>query len=269
MSIIDQLKREKDEELRIYKTVCAELKKIPVGNLKVTESRGVKRFTAHTAKGTYKFGNINSRSDSTKNAVKIVGELSARHCMEVMKNNIEHNVKIIDRLCKKLRPYDPNLLIPGFTKAYKEITDGIFRHTGFPEYSKWIGMYGADDFRNDGRIHKTASGAMVRTRVEMAIGDNYTLRGLNYIYEKKLILPDGTILHPDFTVPVPGTDKVIYHEHLGLLDKEEYIQSTLWKLDKYIRAGIYPNRNLLLTVEEPNTGLDMEKLNQMIDCFFF
>ena len=54
-----------------------------------------------------------------------------------------------------------------------------------------------------------------------------------------------------------------------LLDKEEYIQSTLWKLDKYIRAGIYPNRDLLLTVEEPNTGLDMEKLNQMIDCFFF
>ena len=267
MSIIDQIIWEQQNEASLYKRLGKELQKIPHGKLSVTETKGYKYFTAYNKDNKLKIGALNSKAD--KKDIKLVEELTARHCIEIMKKNIETNYRLLEYVKKHFKQYDPNLLIPDFTKAYKEITDGIFRHTGFPEYSKWTGTYGADDFRNDGRIHKTASGAMVRTRVEMTIGDNYTLRGLNYIYEKKLILPDGTILHPDFTVPVPGTNNVIYHEHLGLLDKEEYIQSTLWKLDKYIRAGIYPNRDLLLTVEEPNTGLDMEKLNQMIDCFFF
>ena len=268
MSIIDQIMREQNNETRLYKHICSDLRTLPQGSLSVTETKGNKYFKLHSAKGDFKLGSVGDISKSDKKT-KWVSDLSARRCIEKMKKNIESNARLFEYVKKHYKPYDPNILIPTFPKAYKEITEGIFTHTGFPEYSKWDGMYGADDFRNDGRIHRTSSGAMVRTRVEMVIADNYTFRGLNFIYEKKLILPDGTILHPDFTVAVPGTNKVIYHEHLGLLNKEEYIQSTLWKLEKYIEAGIFPNRDLMLTVEEPDTGLDMEKLNQMIDYFFF
>lgn len=269
MSIIDQLEKEKRTETGILKHICNELRKIPQGSLTAVKAGNNTYITAHLSSGDVKLGNADKIRESDYKT-RVTSELTARHCIEKMKGNIENNLGLIDRIIQKIRPYDPNDLIPELTSAYREVTDGIFSHTGFPDLSKLDGAYGSDEyFRSGGRIHRTVAGAMVRTRVEVAIADNYTMRGLNYIYEQKLILPDGTTLHPDFTVNVPGTDKVIYHEHLGLLDREDYIQSTLWKLDKYIRAGIYPNRDLILTVEEPDTGLDMEKLNQMIDCFLF
>ena len=268
MSITDQLRRELEREQNIYRSLSKELKKIPQGKLTVHEAHKSLYFSAYTKNGKAELGRIGAKG-SACNARKLVSELTARYCIEKMKRNIEANLRLLSHFIKHFRPYDPNDLIPGFPKAYREVTDGIFTHTGFPEYARWTGMYGADDFRNNGRIHKTASGALVRTRVEVAIADNYTMRGLPFIYEKRLILPDGIILHPDFTIPVPGTTRVIYHEHLGMLNKDDYRASASWKLSAYMSAGIYPGRDLMLTAEEPDGGLDMEKLNQMIDCYFF
>jgi len=42
---------------------------------------------------------------------------------------------------------------------------------------------------------------------------------------------------------------------------------TLWKLGKYMESGIYPNKDLLITIEEPGGGIDIENLNQMLDWF--
>lgn len=101
----------------------------------------------------------------------------------------------------------------------------------------------------------------------MAIADNYTRREDLFVYESKLVLPDGTVIHPDFKIYIPELRKFRFHEHLVFPDNPEYMRSFLWKEQKYIEFGIYPNRDLLITIEEPGGGIDMEKLNQMLDWF--
>ncbi len=74
-------------------------------------------------------------------------------------------------------------------------------------------------------------------------------------------------LPPDFTVIIPEYNIEKYHEHLGMPENPKYVQSFLWKLGKYMESGIYPNKDLLITIEEPGGGIDIENLNQMLDWF--
>ncbi len=266
MSFTDKVQKELQEEQSIYDHICKELKKIPVGTLSVSEVNEYKYFTAQLPKNNIRIGNINCRGNTPKSR-KIISELTARYCIEKMKSSIEHNKKLLCSLLDGYLPYDPNILLPKFPKAYKEITDGIFSHTGFVNYASFQDDNPPDAFRNDGRINRTASGVLVRSKSEMAIADNYSRRGDLFIYEGKLILPDGTILHPDFKIYIPELRKYRFHEHLGLPTDPKYMASFLWKEQKYIEYGIYPNRDLLITIEEPGGGIDMEKLNQMLDWF--
>ena len=62
--------------------------------------------------------------------------------------------------------------------------------------------------------------------------------------------------------------KVIYHEHLGLLDNEEYLHANLVKLDEYRRNGIYPGKNLIITYEGEGCYINIKEIKQMIQEIF-
>ena len=267
MNFEEYVRQELDDETNLYNKLNGELKTIPHGKLTVNASHGHQYFYVDNGKQVLKLGDIFADSKYKENKREIVSELSARRCIEKMMESLEYDQALLKRTLKKFKVYDPNQLIPTLNKAYSQITDGIFRHTGYIDYSIWDETTDDEDFRAEGRIHRTSSGLWVRSRAEVAIADTYSTRGLHYTYEKKLLLGDGTVLHPDFTVLIPGTDRVIYHEHVSMLDNSKYRESFLWKARKYIENGIYPNRDLLITTEEKDGSIDMKKLNKMIDLF--
>ena len=62
--------------------------------------------------------------------------------------------------------------------------------------------------------------------------------------------------------------KEIYHEHLGLLDNEEYRLANLQKLEEYRKNGIYPGKNLILTYEAEGCYLNIKEVKHMIQELF-
>lgn len=267
MAFIDRINSEQEYEEQLCYRLKNELKKIPHGTLSAKESHGFLYTTAKSGDKQLYLGNIGKNGNENDKNHRIVKTLTARYCIEEMISRLESNIKLMRKIKESYKTYDPNNLIDSFPKAYKQITEEIFNRTGFLDYSKLCEELPPDDFRSDDRIHRTASGIMVRSKGEVAIADNYVRRGDLFVYEKKLILPDGTELHPDFTVIIPEYNIEKYHEHLGMPENPKYVQSFLWKLGKYMESGIYPNKDLLITIEEPGGGIDIENLNQMLDWF--
>ena len=72
----------------------------------------------------------------------------------------------------------------------------------------------------EGKIHKTLTDYMVRSKSEVIIANMLFERNIPFKYEKPLFASDGTFYLPDFTVSWQGEEW--YWEHLGPMDQEEY-----------------------------------------------
>ena len=85
-----------------------------------------------------------------------------------------------------------------------------------------------DRFLEDGLIHRTRRGDLVRSKSEVIIADGLLAQGIrDYIYERPLVGPDGIPRYPDFTIEDAESGITVYWEHLGLLEDPTYADR--WK----------------------------------------
>ena len=131
---------------------------------------------------------------------------------------------------------------------------------------------GQQRFLEDGLIHRTERGDLVRSKSELVIADKLHARGIDYGYEQPLVLPNGRTRYPDFTIADHAQGVTFYWEHLGMLDDAGY--RTRWerKRGEYLEFGIGPHEDgggpegtLIETRDEPGGGLDAAALASVID----
>lgn len=93
-------------------------------------------------------------------------------------------------------------------------------------------------FLEQGLIHRTARGELVRSKSEVIIADLLDGLGLPYSYEHPCTGPDGTVRYPDFTIDDAETGRRVLIEHLGMMDRPDYVRR--WKLKEawYRAAGV-------------------------------
>ena len=116
-------------------------------------------------------------------------------------------------------------------------------------------------------VYPLADGRLVRTKSEVLIGNALLQHGIPFRYE--CILKVGTAAYyPDFTILHPLTYKLYYWEHIGALDKDNYIMRNISKLKDYLLNGIFPEDKLIMTFESPNSTLDLELVEYYIDHYF-
>ncbi len=115
--------------------------------------------------------------------------------------------------------------------------------------------------------YDTRRGEKVRSKSEAIIADILEELKIPYHYEWPIKLSDG-MRCPDFTLLNVKTREVVYLEHFGLLDDEEYLKDCLLKLDEYRRNGIYPGHNLLFTYETEANALDIKGIRNMLKHYF-
>lgn len=128
------------------------------------------------------------------------------------------------------------------------------------------------NFLEEGLIHVTERGGLVRSKSELVIADKLFARDIEYVYEQPLILPSGRTRYPDFTITDSARGVTFYWEHLGLLDDPGY--RTRWerKRTEYLEAGIRPygdgggpNGTLIETRDEIGGKLDATAIVSVID----
>lgn len=122
-----------------------------------------------------------------------------------------------------------------------------------------------EDLRSE---YYTNKGERVRSKSEKIIADHFERRGILYKYEKPIYLMAGgrvKVFYPDFTVMNRRTTKILYVEHLGMWDEQEYYNASLRKLDVYEKNDLLIGRDLLLFHETASRTLDMKNVDKYID----
>lgn len=113
----------------------------------------------------------------------------------------------------------------------------------------------------DHLVHRTARGELVRSKAELVIANYLYSEGLAYQYERPL---EGTAapgrLRPDFSFVDDAGDVYVW-EHLGMLDRPDYVRSWEWKKAWYEANGFKEGDNLFTTTE--GGGMDMSVIAEV------
>ena len=127
-------------------------------------------------------------------------------------------------------------------------------------------------FLEEGLIHRTERGDLVRSKSELVIADKLHARGIDYAYEQPLVLPNGRTRYPDFTIADHARGVTFYWEHLGMLDDQGYRDRWEGKRAEYLKCGIGPHEDgggpegtLIETRDEPGGRLDAAAIASVID----
>lgn len=107
----------------------------------------------------------------------------------------------------------------------------------------------------EGKIHNTLAGFMVRSKSEVIISNMLSERGITFRYETELSAPDGTFYLPDFTVTYRG--EKWYWEHWGMMNEDKYRNHAETKKKWY--AEHFPGR-LRETTESPSLSADADAI---------
>ena len=113
-------------------------------------------------------------------------------------------------------------------------------------------------FLEEGLIHRTTRGELVRSKSEVIIANLLHALGITYAYEQPFTGQDGSVRYPDFTIEDAETGRRVFLEHLGLLSEPAYRRRWLAKLDWYRSQGILPEDEgegevgMLVTTTEEN-----------------
>ncbi|MBR5229821.1 MAG: hypothetical protein IKW01_03100, partial [Firmicutes bacterium] len=126
--------------------------------------------------------------------------------------------------------------------------------------------------------HKNMKGEINRSKSEVIVGNVYDSLKIPYSYEERIYWPQDAppeawaikrqlnipdYYVPDFTCILPdGTKK--YHEHLGKMDDEEYMETWKKKMILYYWAGVIPGKNLIITADDRYGGIDQQEIMQIL-----
>ena len=123
-------------------------------------------------------------------------------------------------------------------------------------------------------IHRTERGELVRSKSELVIADKLHAAGVDYSYEKPLLIA-GRTRYPDFTVEDDASGVTYYWEHLGLLDDPAYRARWQRKREEYLKEGVAPwtpsveaERVLIETSDDSGGGLNAQAIAERIRSIF-
>lgn len=108
----------------------------------------------------------------------------------------------------------------------------------------------------------------VRSKSEVLIADSLTFKGIPYRYEPAVEIAPGVVRHPDFQILRIRDRKVFYWEHCGRMDDPLYVKRLLVRLAELAKIGIIPGKNLILTFEGSEFGLQTQTVRDIIEYVF-
>jgi hypothetical protein len=117
----------------------------------------------------------------------------------------------------------------------------------------------------------TKQGEEVRSKSELIIANMLHDAGIPYHYELVLAFSVEPgfldVAFPDFTVMNIRTGKVMYWEHFGMLDNQQYFSDYITKMENYSAYGYLPGRDVILSFETAESGLRTKTVAALINQF--
>jgi len=248
------------DELRYIKFAKAEIKKriaeAPSGTLRCAVCRGNFQYYIGKRYLKAKEKKIAIRLAEKEYSIKINRELGKyERALEVIEDFVAN--ERLQNVYRELHPARKSIVNP----IYKPIEHII------EEFEQITYTRRAFDETNETSYY-TIKGERVRSKSEKIIADELYRHGIPYKYELPTELQGRKkkiIVYPDFTVLNKRTGKKWIIEHLGMMDKGNYFDSTLQKLATYEENGILLGRDLIILHETSFSPLNTKVLGKYIN----
>lgn len=257
--ITQELERELSRLRKIKSAVEKDINAAPQGALRISHSsKGIQYY--HRKKpsdknGTYiKAAEIDiarslAQKEHAQSLIKAITP-TVRHLSDI-KEECEKLEQLLNR--QKYSPERLELLKPYqlSDKEYVEqwLATPFESNPTFPEHKQF----------------KTSKGEMVRSKSENIIAEHLIKLGIPYKYEAPLFYSGNRCIYPDFTILNVRKRQIIYLEHFGMMDSDEYRKNEFFdKLRKYRLAGLVLGDNLIATFEDKDNQIDLSMLDMLL-----
>ena len=251
------LKRRKYLENLMTEISC-QRENLPDGHLRLKNDKGIPRYYHITVSGDTK-GKYLSKKEQD-----LARKLAQKDYVNKLYLEVEKELRDIDVYLRRHTKFDLENVYHDLNHYRKNLVEPIVVPDNmFAE--RWQKEdYVTNPFAPEEKVYLTKREELVRSKSEVMLADMYYEMGIPYRYEAQITLKNGKRKYPDFTLLKTKTREIIYHEHLGLMDNEQYLQANLVKMDEYRKSGIYPGKNLIITYEGAGTFLNIKEIKEMI-----
>lgn len=262
MNRINEIKQillnELNEIKNLKKQVEKSLRKVPEGSLVISKSNGVIQYF-HKTDPTEKKGKY-----IDKQKIKLISSLAQKDYDSAFYRELGKQESAIEKAIKNLPKKELTETHMHLAEARRKlITPYILSDE---EYIKeWQGLsYVGKTFQSEYATFTTERGEQVRSKSEKIIADKLNAMGIPYRYEYPLQTVSMGIIYPDFTLLRMPEREVVYLEHFGMMDNEEYCERALLRLQEMARCGIVIGKNLITTFESTTVPLDTKMLGNYL-----
>ena len=245
--------------LRDYENLLERCRKefdsLPEGNLSSRKKDG-RNFYVHEYKS----------DDSTGRCRRHIGEDSDLIRQLARKKYLEKFIPQADRRRKFLAGHsdvDPAQIIDSMKGVYSTLPEEYFFGGHIRDAEKWAqAPYHMSGYKPDQKKQTTSRGLHVRSKSELLIAEKLYEFDIPFRYEEVIMIA-GRQYAPDFKI-LRKSGKLVYWEHFGLMENQDYRHKNKWKLSVYEHAGIVPWRNLIVTYDEYDGGINLAVIESEI-----
>lgn len=259
---LEQVKKRKDYLHNLIKKIEEELQDMPEGKLRVSKNKGVPRYywikSATDTRGKY----------IGKKDGEIIRKLAQKDYLKKLHIALKEEYEDLSKYLSKYNNLQPDKIYDNLNSYRKYLVEPLVLSDEL-YVRKWENeVYNVNPFHPEEKVYHTKKDELVRSKSEVMLADMYYELGIPYRYEAELCLESGKKKYPDFTLLNVYNREILYHEHLGLMDDEQYRKANLMKLDEYRKNGIYLGKNLIITYEAEGCYLNIREIRKMCEEIF-
>lgn len=256
--VLMELERRKAVIEKLLDKLCSRVKSAPGGSIRIVRRQGCFQYYLKNGAGNSQGKYLPRKED------KLAARLAQKDYDLKLISALESQLKAIDRF---LKDYDPNKA----TDVYEKLTEPR-KQLVKPEFlsdaefiEQWQSVpYDHMGFDENAPEYYTARGERVRSKSEILIADALFRHNIPYRYEYPVYQNGLCIGVPDFNCLNVRQREAYYWEHNGMMGKEEYINRTVNKLEKYAFAEDFDERKLIMTFETEQHPLNTRVIEEKI-----
>lgn len=256
------LQEELEFEKRIFEKLSGD--KQGVEDLLLELSKNDKYYYRHRGSSQRKYIRRSNR--------KLLRHIAGSRFIKEKISLLSVNIACLEDALRKIRDYDDESVIGLLPATYAKAVMYI------RETDESAGVSQSENpLKRDELTVVCSNGLRVRTKGEMIIAEILIALDIEFRYEKALTLidrkqlEDGTFrnkivtVYPDFTI-VLGDGSEMYWEHGGLFDEGTYRKKQHEKFDLYYDNGIYPPKNLIITMDGPGKAINAQEIRRIVEA---
>ncbi len=257
--LLESLVEEKTELEATIKKLKSFISNAPKGTVRVTKQRNSFQFYYNEDIKTNKNGKYMPKSEEDK-ALKI---LEKEYSIRYLKT-CETRLAGVDRLINNTKRNNLEKVQLKMGKIKSELIEP-YAVDDITYRKRWeaVQFTGKGFMENMPEIY-TEKGERVRSKSEKIIADRLYKERIPYRYEYPININEYGRVFPDFTILDMKNRKEIILEHLGMMDKEEYVSKALRKIASYERSGFTIGVDLIFTYETSYEPFDGRMLDRAL-----